>query len=109
MRREAADLQQRAVYITGSPHGVAHNNHRRLLRGYGSNLQAPISLYIVSVWNGSIIFLLSYFHSFPLFLPLVAAGAFNNFSRNENLTDHESISQSKSLGFSVFRVNKLAI
>lgn len=26
MRREAADLQQRAVYITGSPHGVAHNN-----------------------------------------------------------------------------------
>lgn len=79
MRREAADLQQRAVYITGSPHGVAHNNHRRLLRGYGSKLQAPISLYIVSVWNGSIIFPPFVFSFFPSFSAISSSRSVQQF------------------------------
>lgn len=34
--------------LHGSPHGVARNNHRRLLRGHGSNLHALRSRYISS-------------------------------------------------------------
>lgn len=75
----------RRVYYPWSPHGVAHNNHRRLLRGYGSNLRAPISLYIVSVWNGSIGWPPGNYLPFRIFifssLLLVPAEAFKNFLR----------------------------
>lgn len=85
--------------LHGSPHGVARNNHRRLLRGHGSNLHALRSRYISSPF-GSPRKLLSLL--FIFFILPAGESRFKNWSRNRYLfsrfhSSYETISLFRSI------------
>lgn len=88
--------------LHGSPHGVARNNHRRLLRGHGSNLHALRSRYISSPFGSprklpSLLFI--------FFILPAGESRFKNWSRNRYLVSIHRTRRSLSLSLALFLIN----